>query len=106
MGHQRLLDIAAQHQAAINIYPVDLGVIFSITGGLPLPKRSPERQAYRMQELMRWSAYLDLPLKLEPKHFPVSDKLAATMVVNLREQQTNSALQFAGAWLNYLLQRY
>jgi carboxymethylenebutenolidase len=52
-----------------------------------------------MQELQRWRDYLDLPLTLEPKHFPVSDKLAAAMVIKLREQQAVSALRLAGACL-------
>lgn len=99
LGHQRLLEIAEQHQASIKLWPVDFSVIFPSTGGLPLPKRSPERKAYRLQELKRWSEFLNLPLTLEPLHFPVSDKLAAAMVVNLRQQDTEKALQLAGAYL-------
>ena len=52
-----------------------------------------------MQELRRWREHLNVQLNLEPNHFPVSDKLAATMVVNLREIDTNAAVQFAGACL-------
>jgi carboxymethylenebutenolidase len=36
-------------------------VIFPASGGLPLPKRSPQRQAYRMQELRRWREHLGVP---------------------------------------------
>jgi len=99
LGHQRLQDIATRHQATIKLWPVDFALIFPSTGGVPLPRRSPQRQAYRMQELQRWRDYLDLPLTLEPKHFPVSDKLAAAMVIKLREQQVVSALRLAGACL-------
>ena len=99
LGHQRLQDIAASHQAAIKLWPVDFAVIFPSTGGVPLARRSPQRQAYRMEELRRWRDYLDLPLTLEPKHFPVSDKLAAAMVIELREQQAESAMRLAGACL-------
>jgi len=99
LGHQRLQDIATRHQATIKIWPVDLAVIFPSTGGVPLARRSPQRQAYRMQELQRWRDYLNLPLTLEPKHFPVSDKLAAAMVIELREQQAETALRLAGACL-------
>jgi carboxymethylenebutenolidase len=99
LGHQRLQDIATRHQATIKLWPVDFALIFPSTGGVPLPRRSPQRQAYRMQELQRWRDYLDLPLTLEPKHFPVSDKLAAAMVIKLREQQAVSALRLAGACL-------
>lgn len=99
LGHQRLQDIATRHQATIKLWPVDFAVIFPSTGGVPLARRSPQRQAYRMQELQRWRDYLDLPLTLEPKHFPVSDKLAAAMVIELREQQAESAMRLAGACL-------
>lgn len=64
-----------------------------------MPKRSPQRQAYRLQELSRWRQHLDIPLNLDPRYFPVSDKLAATMVVNLREQEPEAAIRLAGACL-------
>jgi len=99
LGHQRLQDIATRHQGTIKLWPVDFAVIFPSTGGVPLARRSPQRQAYRMQELQRWRDYLHLPLTLEPKHFPVSDKLAAAMVIELREQQAETALRLAGACL-------
>ena len=36
--------------ATANVKPVDFGVIFPQSGGLPLPKRAPQRQAYRLVE--------------------------------------------------------
>ena len=61
LGHQRLVAIAARHQAVIEVLPVDLGgKIFPGSGGLPLGKRAPQRQAYRLVELRRWSAHLDV----------------------------------------------
>lgn len=91
--------MAKQHNAVITIWPVDFSVIFPSTGGLPLPKRSDQRKAYRMQELRRWRDHTQIDLNLEPLHFPVSDKLAATMVVNLRKQDPQKAIHLAGACL-------
>jgi len=91
--------MAQQADAKITIWPVDFSVIFPSTGGIPLPKRSEQRKAYRMQELIRWRDQLQIDLNLEPKHFPVSDKLAATMVINLRKQDAEAALHLAGAML-------
>lgn len=91
--------MAKQHDATIRIWPVDLLAIFASTGGIPLPKRSAQRKAYRMQELQRWREYSQVDLNLEPKHFPVSDKLAATMIVNLRKQDPQKAVHLAGACL-------
>tara|TARA_A100001011_G_scaffold374102_1_gene434229 strand:+ start:198 stop:608 length:411 start_codon:yes stop_codon:yes gene_type:complete len=34
-----------------------------------------------MQELIRWSNYLDIPINLEPAFFPTDEKLAATIVL-------------------------
>ena len=99
LGHERLIKMAQNSDAIITIWPVDFSVIFPSTGGIPLPKRSDQRKDYRMQELRRWREHLSVQLNLEPKYFPVSDKLAATMVVNLREIDTNTAIQFAGACL-------
>jgi len=70
MGSERLAKIAADAGAEVDCVPVNLGNVFAETGGLPLPKRSPERQAYRMMELKRWREYNGIPLVLEPKHFP------------------------------------
>ncbi|MCH8038247.1 MAG: 2-hydroxychromene-2-carboxylate isomerase [Proteobacteria bacterium] len=81
LGSARFEEMARRHGAEIRVKPVNYGVIFPRTGGLPLPKRAPERQAYRLMELKRWPAYLDIPLNTHPKHFPVPDGDAACMVI-------------------------
>lgn len=86
LGAARIEAIAARHGATIRIHPVDFGqVIFPASGGLPLPKRSPQRQAYRMQELRRWRDHLGVPITLAPKHFPFAEPFAACCVVAARE---------------------
>ena len=50
----------------IRVLPIDLGKIFPRSGGLPLPQRAPQRQAYRLVELKRFSDWLGLPLNLQP----------------------------------------
>ena len=54
----------------INYRPVDLGEVFPHTGGLPLPKRHPARQRYRILELQRWREARGVALKINPKHWP------------------------------------
>lgn len=91
LGHQRLIDIAARHQAAVRILPVDLGGrIFPGSGGLPLGQRAPQRQAYRLVELRRWANHLQLPLNLQPKHFPTPGHDAARLII-LADQQHGTA---------------
>ena len=80
LGHGRFAQIAERHGASINAKPVDYGVIFPASGGLPLGKRAPQRQAYRLVELARWRDHLGLPLTVQPKHFPVDGSLAAYLI--------------------------
>jgi carboxymethylenebutenolidase len=91
--------MAREYGTEIKVHPVDLSIIFPATGGIPLPKRSLQRIEYRMQELIRWRDHLKLPLTLNPRHFPVRDRQAAIMVVNLREQDPAAATDLAGALL-------
>ncbi len=81
LGHRRFVEIARRHGAEIRVKPVDYGVIFPQTGGLPLPKRAPARQAYRLMELTRWRDRLDIELNLHPKFFPAPADAAARMVI-------------------------
>jgi carboxymethylenebutenolidase len=87
LGWERLHAIARRHGAGIAYFPIDTGVVFPATGGLPLPRRSPERRAYRLAELARWKAYLGAEdFNIEPKHFPVPPDQAGQMAIAAREQ--------------------
>jgi 2-hydroxychromene-2-carboxylate isomerase len=81
LGGPRLEAIARRHDAQVRVKPVNFGTIFPQTGGLPLPKRAPARQAYRLMELERWRRFLDMPLTLHPRHFPTPAAKAAGLVV-------------------------
>ena len=81
LGAARLYKIAKTAGAKINFKPVNFGVIFPQSGGLPLGKRAPQRRAYRMMELKRWKAHLGAELNLEPKFFPANDTTANLMAV-------------------------
>jgi carboxymethylenebutenolidase len=85
LGAARLEAMVARHDATLSIYPVEFGTIFSASGGLPLPKRSHQRQAYRMQELGRWRDHLGIPIHLQPRFFPADEGLAARCVIAVRE---------------------
>ena len=53
LGHTRFVELARCLGATVNLKPIDLGVVFPETSGLPLSKRPPQRQAYRLTELKR-----------------------------------------------------
>jgi len=85
LGAARIEALAAKHGASLRIWPVDFGTIFAGSGGLPLPKRSPQRQAYRLQELARWRDHLGIPITIQPRHFPARELPATCCVIALRE---------------------
>ena len=86
LGSAPFAEIARRQNVAVNIKPCKFGPIFDQTGGLPLPKRSPQRRAYRMMELKRWREVRGVPLTLEPKHFPCDDTAATRLVIAAKLQ--------------------
>ncbi len=81
LGHQRFVALAKKYDVKIDARPFDLGKIFGVSGGLPLAKRAPQRQAYRLVEMQRWSEYLGLPMNLQPTFFPVAADPAARLII-------------------------
>ena len=81
LGSARFIEHAAKHGATVTTKPTRFADVFAQTGGLPLPKRAPERQAYRMMELKRWRDELSIPIVLEPSNFPSDETLGARLVV-------------------------
>ena len=102
LGHQRLVEIAARAGATVRVMPIDLGgKVFPISGGLPLGQRAPQRQAYRLVELQRFSEHLNAPLNLKPKFFPVGGDDAARLIIAADlAQGSAAAMQVAGAVLS------
>ena len=98
LGSASFAEIAERNGATVNIKPCKFGPIFEQTGGLPLPKRSPQRRAYRMMELKRWREVLGIPINLEPKHFPCDDTAATRLVIAAKLQGKNAPRSGAGAW--------
>ena len=86
LGSAPFAEIAARNNVTVNIKPCKFGPIFEQTGGLPLPKRSPQRRAYRMMELKRWREVRGVPLNLEPKYFPCDDAAATRLVIAAKLQ--------------------
>ncbi|MBX3637186.1 MAG: 2-hydroxychromene-2-carboxylate isomerase [Rubrivivax sp.] len=97
LGHARFVQIARAAGARVHVRPVDYGQVFPVSGGLPLPKRAPQRQAYRLVELRRWADFLGLPLHLQPTHFPVDGLPASRLIVAVdRSDGTDAALDLTG----------
>jgi 2-hydroxychromene-2-carboxylate isomerase len=101
LGHARFVAMASAAQATVHVLPADFGKVFAVSGGLPLAKRAPQRQAYRLQDLARFRDLLKLPMNLEPRYFPVAGDDAARLIiaVDLQDGPT-AALRLSGAILS------
>ncbi|MCC7546265.1 MAG: 2-hydroxychromene-2-carboxylate isomerase [Burkholderiales bacterium] len=100
LGHERFAAMCARHGATIRVKPCDIGGrIFPVSGGLPLAKRAPQRQAYRMMELKRWRSHLGIALTLEPKYFPTNPELASLLIVAATRLGPDPAMALSAAIL-------
>ena len=102
LGHQRFQNILKKSGAAVRVMPFDLGgKVFPISGGLPLGQRAPQRQAYRLTELERFSKWLGAPLHLKPTFFPVSGDDAAKLIIAVdMAVGADAAMNISGAILS------
>lgn len=101
LGHARFAALLKASGALVRVRPMDLGQVFPISGGLPLPKRAPQRQAYRIVELARFRDHLNLPLNLHPKFFPVPGDAASRLVIAVAQQDgEDAAMRLTGALLS------
>lgn len=85
IGHAAFETLVKQHGCKVAYKPVFLGELFAETGGLPLARRHPARQRYRMMELQRWRARRGLNFHLKPQHWPFDPKLADGVVLAATE---------------------
>ena len=99
LGHERFARITRAAGVAIRVCPIDLGgKVFPISGGLPLGQRAPQRQAYRLLELKRYSAHHGLPLNIKPKFFPVPTDDASRLIIAVDlHDGSEAAMKISGA---------
>jgi len=85
LGHDSFLALARAHDVSVRFRPVRVMDLFAATGGVPLAKRAPARQQYRLLELQRWRDARGLPLNLRPRFFPTNaepaDRMAAAIAL-------------------------
>jgi 2-hydroxychromene-2-carboxylate isomerase len=97
LGGLRLHALAKKHDIDVKVMPIDAGQVFPVSGGVPVTKRAPQRQAYRLLELDRWRKFLDVPLILQPDNFPSPESRPAKLVV-AATLEGNDALALANAF--------
>jgi carboxymethylenebutenolidase len=97
LGHARFVQLAHDAGATVRVLPADYAQVFAVSGGLPLPKRAPQRQAYRLVELKRFSEHLGLPMNVQPRFFPVAGDPSAKLLVAVEQADgAGAALDLAG----------
>ncbi|MBP8061177.1 MAG: 2-hydroxychromene-2-carboxylate isomerase [Polaromonas sp.] len=98
LGHDRFADMARRAGASIRLLPTDFGKVFAVSGGLPLGQRAPQRQAYRLTELTRFSQHLQLPMHVKPRFFPVAGDDAARLIIAVDlHDGVDAAMRLSGA---------
>lgn len=98
LGHARLSELLQRTDTEVRVRPVDFGHIFSVSGGLPLPQRAPQRQAYRLVELRRFSEVLGVPLNPQPRHFPLPGDPSALLITAVATHDgAAAAMRLTGA---------
>src|SRR5258707_6411167 len=106
IAHKLCREVADTYDLKVNHKPVVLVDLFSETGGLPLMKRHPVRQRYRMVELQRWRDKRGLKFHLQPANWPFNARLADGVVIAAIEKglDPDRYLQrgFAGVWEDQL----
>ena len=101
LGHDRFTQMARRAGASIRVLPTDFGKVFAVSGGLPLGQRAPQRQAYRLVELARFSQHLQLPMHVKPRFFPVAGDDAARLIIAVDlHDGAEAAMRLSGAIFN------
>ena len=95
LGHKRINKIALENNYELIIMPVNYGEVFPATGGLPVNKRSIQRQKYRLQELARWSEFLKVKLNNEPKFFPSRSLLPSLAIISAKLLKYENVMDIA-----------
>jgi 2-hydroxychromene-2-carboxylate isomerase len=89
IGFKAFEDLVKKYDLEVTYKPIDLHAIFSVSGGLPVTKRPPQRQAYRFVEMQRWAITRNIPLVLKPKHHPSDPVIGHRMLIAAMAKNLN-----------------
>ena len=77
----RIKKIEEKYNLKINWKPCNLAEIFSINGTAAVKDRPQPVQINRINELKRWSQYLNIPNSIHPKYFPVDPTISHKIII-------------------------
>jgi 2-hydroxychromene-2-carboxylate isomerase len=103
LGHEEIRSVAGRHNATLMPKPIDLKVLWAVTGHQPLAQRPTIRQDYRIIDLKRTAERRSLPINVRPKHFPADGTIADLATIALVSMGENALdfmeLVFSGVWV-------
>ena len=81
LSMDRIRLLCERYTIPIEIKPIDLFYIFKKNNIKKVFERPLPIQENRLNELKRWSEYLNIPLKLNPKNFPIDPINSIKLVI-------------------------
>tara|TARA_S200000501_G_scaffold369746_1_gene409717 strand:+ start:1330 stop:1935 length:606 start_codon:yes stop_codon:yes gene_type:complete len=81
IGYGRLKKILKKYNTKIIFKPIDFLKVLKFSGGVPVKDRPKQKQIYRLNEINMWSSYLKIPIKLNPKFFPVNYEKSSKLLI-------------------------
>ena len=72
LSMERIYNLGKAFNISIDMKPIDLFFIFEKNNIKKVFERPESIQNNRLRELNRWSNFLNIPIKIEPKYFPVN----------------------------------
>ena len=85
----RVIELKNKYDLKINWKPSDLMEIFAVHGVAAVKDRPQPVQLNRLTELKRWSKFLNIPLTLQPKFFPVDPALSHKTIILAQKNNIN-----------------
>jgi len=96
MAATKISELAAKHGRNVEWKPILLGVVFKVTGGVPLPN-APLKGDYSRRDMERCARLFNIPYKL-PSKFPIAGQSPSRVIYSLesdgpaRQEQLTLAL--------------
>ena len=84
MAATKISALAAKHGRSVEWKPILLGVVFKVTGGVPLPS-APLKGDYSRRDMERSARLSKVPFKL-PSKFPIAAQSPSSVIYSLESQ--------------------
>ena len=84
MAATKISALAAKHRRSVEWKPILLGVVFKVTGGVPLPS-APLKGDYSRRDMERSARLFDIPFTL-PSKFPIAGQSPSRVIYSLEAE--------------------